>query len=59
MVIRDLGRIEGNNAAAVQEHRVDLQRCPVVTPSFRVHGQRIAFVVVDLTAATQGCVPGD
>ena len=29
MVIRNLGRIEGDNAAAIQEHRVHLQRCPV------------------------------
>ena len=58
MVIRDLGRIEGNNAAAVQEHRVDLQRCPVVAPGFGVHGQRIAFVVVDLSTAAHNSVPG-
>ena len=58
VVVRDLGRVESDDAAAVQEHGIDLERGPVVGPGICVHGERVAFVEVDLAAAPHRGIPG-
>ncbi len=57
MMEGNLGRIHGFDAAAVDEHGVNLQRGPVVHPGVRIDRQRVNLVVINLAAAPHGGVP--
>ena len=51
-MVRDLGGIERQDSAAVQEHGVDAERRPVIHPALGVKVKRIPLVHVDLAAAS-------
>src|SRR5262249_39781371 len=57
MVIRHRGRIEGDDAAAVEQQRVEAERRPVVDPCADIERQRIALVQVQLPAPPHRLVP--
>ena len=57
VVIAHVGRIERDDAAAVEEQGVELQRRPVVDPTGHVERERIAFVEIQLAAAPHRRVP--
>ncbi len=58
MVIGDAGRIERDDAAAVQEQRVEFERRPVVDPGRDFERRGVALVQVELSAAAHRFVPG-
>src|SRR6266480_2263296 len=58
MMIRDVGRVEGHDPAAVNEQGVHTQRSPVLGPRCHVEREGVALVEVELSAAAHGGVPG-
>src|SRR6266404_7650381 len=58
MMIWNLRRIECYDAASVDEHRINFERCPVVGPRVHIHRDGVALVEVDLSAPAHRRVPG-
>src|SRR5882724_3103995 len=58
MMIWNLRRIECYDAASVDEHRINFERCPVVGPRVHIHRDGVALVEVDLSAPAHHRVPG-
>src|SRR5437899_12501106 len=58
MMIWNLRWIECYDAASVDEHCINFERCPVVSPRVHIHRNGVAFVEVDLSAPAHRRVPG-
>src|SRR2546425_11709736 len=58
MMIRNLCGIECYDAAPVDQHRINFERCPVVSPLVHIHSQWVTLIKVDLAAPAHHCVPG-
>src|SRR5207247_10121425 len=57
VVIRNGSRVKRDDAATVQEQRVQLERSPVCDPRGDVQRQRVALIEVELAAASHRRVP--
>ena len=57
-MIRDLRGIECYDAAPVDQHRINFERRPVVSPLVHIHSQWVTLIKVDLAASAHNCVPG-
>src|SRR5262249_13209945 len=57
MMVRNLCRIKCYDAASVDEHGINLERCPIVGPPVHVHRDRVTLIEVDLAAPAHRRIP--